>query len=391
MNNKKSIVIFIDWFYPGYLAGGPVQSIISLIQYLSDDYHFKVITSNCDLKSTQAYPGILPNTWINSSLNCEVYYADQEHTNSSNFIEILKGTNFDLVYINSFFSKNFSIIPLQILNKHFKNIPIVFAPRGMLSDGALAIKQIKKRLFLVYSKLSGLHSRVVWHATSKQEVIEIETNIHPNTPIHYISNLPKRIKNNANKTKETNRLKLFYFSRISEVKNLNFALSTLALIKHLPIEFKIYGPIEDNNYWQLCESLIRSMPQNIKVSYEGNLKPNEVESKLSSEQVLFLPTFNENFGHSIVESLLCGCPAIISNQTPWNDIEAYGAGFALDLSSQDKFMDAIELYAKMNQEEYRACSLRAINYISEKINVSEIVKKYKQLFDDSIENRSINI
>ncbi|MGQ0518339.1 hypothetical protein ACT453_53505, partial [Bacillus sp. D-CC] len=41
--------------------------------------------------------------------------------------------------------------------------PIIVAPRGEFSPGALKIKKLKKELFIKSTKLVGLHNKVIWH------------------------------------------------------------------------------------------------------------------------------------------------------------------------------------------------------------------------------------
>lgn len=381
MGTKPNILIFIDWFWPGYLAGGPVQSILSLVSYLNNDFNFKIITTNRDLNCTLAYPEIESNKWISSELNCEVYYADPDLLNYESMKRIMDACDFDLVYINSFFSKNFSIIPLQILNRSYKAKPVVFAPRGMLGEGALAIKKIKKRAFIWYAKISGLHNRVIWHATSAEEAQEIKRVINPKTKIVQISNLPKKIKLLSDKEKVKGQLRACFMSRVSEKKNLLYALEVLAKVKDVHVSYTIYGPLEDKDYWEKCQLQIEQLPANINAQYVGSVAPKDIEQAFVSQHIMFLPTLNENFGHSIVESLLCGCPVIISDQTPWNDLEDYGAGFALPLNTPEKFADAILAYANMEQAEFSKASKQAIKYISSKIDLKQILDQYKNLFN----------
>ncbi len=101
---------------------------------------------------------------------------------------------------------------------------------------------------------------------------------------------------------------------------------------------------------------------------------------------MFLPTLNENFGHSIVESLLSGCPAIISDQTPWSDLEKNNAGYSIPLNSKEKFLQAIVAMAKLNQEEFSQKSNAANSYISNKIEVEKSINLYKNLFNEFIKN-----
>ena len=68
---------------------------------------------------------------------------------SKNFfgiIHALKKISCDVIYLNSFFSPHFTIIPLLIfkLTGIAKKIPIIIATHGEFSSSALRIKKIKK-------------------------------------------------------------------------------------------------------------------------------------------------------------------------------------------------------------------------------------------------------
>jgi hypothetical protein len=119
---KKNILVFVDWFYPGFLAGGPVQSIVSLVEHLHDEFQFWIFTSNRDLNSADPYSGIESNTWINSALGCKVYYADASTLSKELISVVLSLQNWDKVYINSLFSKYYSVVPLLLLKRKFKHL-----------------------------------------------------------------------------------------------------------------------------------------------------------------------------------------------------------------------------------------------------------------------------
>lgn len=384
LNTKKNVLIFVDWFWPGYLAGGPIQSIVSIIQYLNQEFNFYVITSNADLDK-KPFSDILPNTWLDSPLGCKVFYSEPPTLSYKKISGILSEIEFDKIYINGLFSKNFSILPLLILKNNYPTIKPILAPRGMLGDGALLIKPFKKRLFFAFSKLIKLHKNVIWHATSKQEESEIKKTLSYSATIITLPNLPKKISNSALRAKSTT-LHLCFISRVSFKKNLIFALEILNRITSIEILYSIYGPIEDKQYWNQCLDIIAKLPPNIKVEYKGTLKPNEIDNVYSESHALFLPTLNENFGHTIVESLLCGCPVIISDQTPWKDLSAHQAGYALNLNAPEAFVSAISHYANLNQADFIKASESAKQYITAKINISATVEHYKTLFHDCIKN-----
>ena len=47
---------------------------------------------------------------------------------------------------------------------------------------------------------------------------------------------------------------------------------------------------------------------------------------------MFLPTFAENYGHSIVEALSVGTPMLISDNSPWKNLQEKGFGWEISLN-----------------------------------------------------------
>lgn len=163
------------------------------------------------------------------------------------------------------------------------------------------------------------------------------------------------------------------------MKNLDYALKVLAKVG-MPIEFTIYGPLEDKPYWQLCQELIAKLPTHIKVKYAGSLEPTVVSETLSRYDLFFLPTRGENFGHVIAESLAAGCPVLISDQTPWRDLETNGCGWALSLDEPLNFSNVIDKMATISPEERSIWSKNAISYMDANEINSDNMKKNLQLF-----------
>ncbi len=392
MKSKTTLLICVDWFWPGYLAGGPVRSVIALIEALRNEIDFKVITQNGDIDN-KPYADITPNCWVTSPLGCLVYYVSKEELTAKRLRILLTETTYDAVYLNSFFSYYFSILPLRILHTLPHSKRIILAPRGMLGKGALALKSFKKKLFLVYAKLSGIYKQVQWHATSEQEVAEIKAAMGAAIRIVNIANLTVFKKSDLKiKPKSKGILRLCFISRISPKKNLTYALQVLSTVQEATIQFSIFGPIEDSSYWNECEKIIKTLPDNITVNYKGSYQPEQIVAVLNSVDVLMLPTLNENFGHVIVESMLNGVPVIISDQTPWRRLQAAKAGFDLVLGAPQHFKTALLFYAQLTELEMHQHAQWAQNYMVEQLNEATTVLKYQHLFckDESYDaNQSI--
>jgi len=81
-----------------------------------------------------------------------------------------------------------------------------------------------------------------------------------------------------------------------------------------------------------------------------------------------------------MESLSCGCPVIISDQTPWKDLESHNIGYDISLSSEAKFVEAIKTCVSINQEEYDRKSDAAVKFARIYAENSESIEQSKALF-----------
>jgi glycosyltransferase involved in cell wall biosynthesis len=382
---KSRIAVLIDWYLPGTSAGGPVRSVYSLVNLLKDYFDFYIITSNHDLGSNEPYKDV-EHDQIFLNKDIHYYYFSPPRLTQKNMCALLKEINPHVVYLNSFWSYPFSIGVVRLKNSGALKAPVLLAPRGMLGSGALKIKPFKKKVFLTLARLANLYRHVHFHATQSHEKQDIERQLGP-LPVSIAPNLnsTQPVKNKS--VKKINTLKLFYLSRISPVKNLHFALKVLHQIPpQYEVQYDIFGNLEDLDYWNDCLKSISTLPGNVTVQHKGTLEFDKIRETISDYHCLFIPTFNENYGHSIVESLLCGCPAIISDQTPWNDLEAAGAGYAFTLREKKSFVNAIISFAQMSQEEFMERSEAAGRYIAGKTDPGQNIMQYKNLFNERIKN-----
>jgi glycosyltransferase involved in cell wall biosynthesis len=315
----------------------------------------------------------------------KILYIEEKKMNY-NFIKLLLKENlFDYIYLNSFFSVKFSLIPLLVY--YINNITIskvILAPRGELDHGAMQYKKIKKTIYCFFFKMLGIHRKIEFHVTSiseKEKVIDLFGN-HVLT--NQISNLVSYVDYDMSlkPIKTKGKISLVFLSRIHPKKNLLLVLETLNKIKG-KIEFSIYGPIEDLDYWDRCESVISKLPSDVIVTYKGTIAQNEVNDIFTKHHLFMFLTYGENFGHVIFESLISGCPVFISDQTPWSYIGGRNAGIVSNLKDLNQIVYDLQNFVMMNQNEY-------INYIenARKVaidflkNQTNEIKKYKRMFNN---------
>lgn len=352
---EKSILIFNEYYLPGYKAGGPIRSISNLVSWLGDEFVFKIITKDRDSFEEQAYEGIKVNDW-NRVEQAVAYYMRKEGIGMNHIFKLLKNTEYDAVYLNSFFNIWFSFFPLLLLawGIGFNKKKILLAPRGELSEGALDQKTAKKKMFIWLVKVLGIHKKINWQATNEEEKKEIKKRIGVSTErIHIASNLPPKINEQtvAKVDKEAGELKMVYLSRVTPKKNLYYALNVLKQIRKKNIAYDIYGIIDDQKYWAKCKNIIESLPVNVTVRYKGVIDHKKVLPTLANYHVFFFPTKGENFGHAIYEAMIAGTPVLISNKTPWRNLQEKKLGWDYALDKKEKFAQTITELTKLAKKE----------------------------------------
>jgi exosortase/archaeosortase family protein len=377
---KKRILIMIDWFAPGYKAGGPIQSCVNIAFALKEEYDLYVLTTDMDHGEKIPYKNISSNEWTNTiDPLINVYYAKKTTLTRQQLFKEINGIEPEYIYLNNIFSPYFVLYPLWL--KHQKKIPgkVILCPRGTLYDSALSLKAYKKKPFLLLLKWMGLHKHILFHATSEREKKAI-LRYFPGSDVVIADNLPDiRQPDLHSCIKMPGILKCIFISRIMSIKNTLFFLTILQEVK-AAIYFTIVGPVEDEAYWAECTKKIKILPDNIKVDYIGAKKHEELAGLLQQHHLFVLPTTGENFGHAIFEALLAGRPVLISDQTPWLNLQASNAGWDLLLNDPGAFREVVEQAAGWDQQEFDRKALAAWQYAKDNINARDYKKQYFKLF-----------
>ena len=383
MNSKKNILVLIDWYVPGYKAGGQIRSCSNLVMQLKKYFNFKVLTRDTDLSAPKPYENIISNEWTVAHGDVPIYYISKNKLSYSYIKKLILSQEFDIVYLNSFFSFYFTLLPILIVKGIKKNKKIVLATSGMLSEQALKIKPLKKKIFIALAKLGGLYNKITLVASSEIEKADVIKTLGPKAIVVIGPNLAKPVDlEKIIRQKNPNELKLVYLSRIHPIKNLHKALNTLLKIdKIYKVEFDIYGPIENKNYWARCKQLISILPKNIICNYKDEVHNDLITDVYKKYHFSILPSESENFGYSIIESFVSSCPVIISNNTPWQQLPDKFAGFDLPLNKPDQFVDVLEKICKMLQPEYNKWSEGAYLYAERIIDDQEKINQNIKTFE----------
>ena len=342
----KKILTFVPNYFPGYKSGGIARTILNTTDWLGTEFKFLIATRDRDLGSSTAYPDIALGTW-NAMGHADVRYLAPSELSMASLSEFINATEYDLLHLNSFFDPVFTIKVLMLLRLGRINPPaVLLSPRGEFVAGPLALKYPKKKLYIELSRLLHFYGRITWHASSPHEVEGIAAVMKlPLTSVRVAIDLPVKRSHREARPADTaahgDGLRIVFLSRMTREKNLDGALRILHDVKS-KVLFDIIGPQEDARYWSECEALIKSLPPNVQATYLGPISPEQVFDTLSRYDIFLFPSRGENYGHVIAESISVGTRVLVSQFTPWRDLESEGLGWDLDLVTPRRFVEVIE-------------------------------------------------
>lgn len=353
-------MVFADWYLPGFKAGGPIRSVANLVQSL--DLDFSIVTRNKDHFSEVPYEGIVPNTWIQLESNVRVIYFEENKVDEAALTPIICDPQYDKILLNSLFSALFSRLPLGIIKKQKLQSKTILAPRGMLKAGALSIKPLKKKLFLALSRWTGNFDGIMWMATNEQEASEIRLHISDKASIRICPNLAFVPKQQMSKPiKHSGELNLVSIARISPEKGILEALTYLRDARlNGQVSLKMYGTQQNESYLEQCQAMAAQIT-NAEIRFDGEINPQQVAEALQSAHFFYMTTLGENYGHAIIEALVHATPVIISDRTPWRNLQLANAGWDAPLESS-AIVPILQKALEMDDVFYQKMSADAFSY-----------------------------
>lgn len=388
--SRPIILTFVHHYLPGFKSGGPIRSIANMVESLGDEFEFRIVTSDRDSLDVAPYDGITSDAWT-CVRKAWVYYVSPERRRLFAWARLIRETPHDVLYLNSLFNPVYTLLPLlarRIAGSQRK--PVVVAPRGEFSTGALGLKRWKKRPFLVVAHITGLYRNVLWHASTADEAQQIRLESGGTARIVIARDLPPmsgQQRTSCQAIGASGPLRIVFLSRISRMKNLDYALRVLAKTR-VRIQFDIWGTPEDPVYWKQCQDQMRSLPENVVARYRGVADHSEVNKILADYDLFFLPTRGENYGHVIAEAVSAGTPVLLSDQTPWRNLHEEGVGWDLPLENGEAaFLKAIEQAAHTVRVGSVAWRQRVLDFAANRLNDPSLLEANRALFLQAVADK----
>ena len=379
---KTRILVSTEWFPPAFKAGGPIRSVYNLILAMkadggNPDLEFFVLAGVYDLGEEEKMEGVDEGVWshLEGVSGVQVRYENRLNWKKSNWKNVFDEVKPDVLYLNSLFSLAFTLRPLQ--RARAKGVKTVLAPRGMLGAGALAIKPLKKFVFLSLARNLDFFRGVEFHASTEEEVREVNMHV-PGKKVFVARNFSDPTIKTLPTTSLSESLNLLCLGRVHPIKNLLFAVEILSKmnLNGRKVSVNIVGPSEDENY---LNSILHLSNTNIEVTYSGTVSHQELHEVFKSAHYLLMPTMHENYGHAIIESWGFGRPVLLSDKTPWRDLQKKGLGYCTPLEPA-LWEEVFKEILLVTETDLKGMSAKCNAHYQELVFDPEILKANRAIF-----------
>lgn len=245
-----------------------------------------------------------------------------------------------------------------------RRLPLVLQPHGMLEPWAMSFKAWKKRVAMGLYQWRDLQTAQVLVATAeaeyenlrafglRQPIAIIPNGIHMPVASHEIP---------VGAHHQSQQRTALFLSRIHPKKGLLNLIDAWAQMQAGGWRLQIAGPDEGGH---LAEVMARARQMGVSdaVEYVGMVE-GEAKSALYRRADLFvLPTFTENFGVVVAESLAHGLPVITTRGAPWADLETYGCGWWID-TGVEPLVQALREAMALSDEQRHGMGARGQDYV----------------------------
>jgi len=295
-------------YKPAYIYGGPTMSVSMLTEQLEKagiqtEAYATTANGKTELPVTPNTPLVVDGVTV-------TYFKrltkDHSHFSPALLRQLWKQVkSFDIIHIHAWWNL---VSLFSCLVALMRNVPVVVSPRGTLSPYSFQNKNIGVKWFIHQLLGKPLLKRCHIHVTSNREAEAIDKIVKPKG----ITNIPNFVKlpgQTVEANRQTGAFKLIFFSRIEEKKGLDILLDALPFVV-FPYTLTIAGD-GDSTYINTLKALAEKNGVGANINWVG-FKGNDKFKLLSENDLLVLPSHDENFGNVIIESLSEGTAVLIS-------------------------------------------------------------------------------
>lgn len=341
------VLIPCQYYLPAMRAGGAPRSIAAIVEQDRTRSRIEIITRDTDLGVDRPFTRAETDPVDRAQSDVVISRRSSRATWVAVWRRLrARDAGIDVLYLNSMFSPQYTLWPLALMSAGL--VPrrqILLAPRGELSDAALAIKSRRKRLLRHALRPMLRRLDVTWHASGHEEAASVAS-FFRDPGQHMFLRTDPAVRPTEPSAPENAVLTICFLARMAPIKNFELLIRAARSLT-VPTRIVVAGVLEDRAYWAKCAELIDQLPPHVVVEVRGHVDPDQVGELLRRSDAMVLPTLSESFGHAIAEALSVGCPVLVPDTTPWTPLIADGCGWLIDVGDPVPLWQALEELAAL--------------------------------------------
>lgn len=319
--------------------------------------------------------------------NCTIHYISNQWLPWNNckheFMNIMDVVRPNVLHTNSCWSPLSALTAiwaneLRTERLEYRDLKIVYTPHGMLEPWALQRNVLKKKLAICLYQKKGLQVSNLIHATAdseKKNLIALGWNKNVCTIANCVQIDEIRMKNSWERKRN-----ILFLSRVHVKKGVNFLIEAVAKLKS---ELKDYfvtiaGPGEEA-YINELKALVAEKGVSDMVYFVGPVYGDSKWSLYRSADLFVLPTWSENFGIVVPESLASGTPVITTVGTPWHELSEFNCGWWTEIGTEP-IVEALRKFLTCSDKELEQMGRNGRKLVEDKYTSEAIAKQFVDMY-----------
>ena len=278
--------------------------------------------------------------------HCEVHYMPYRwlpgRSCRQEFLSLLTALRPDVLHVNCCWMPVSALTAIwadKYRHKHqheawCQRLRIVYSPHGMLEPYIIGRHYwLKKVPAILLFQRRGVRVSDVVHATSeleRQNILQLGWNPQ-------VSVIPNCVQVDQISLKSSwqRRHQILFLSRIHPKKGINYLLEATAVLREELSGYRVIIAGEgEEAYVGLLKAQARQLGVEGLVQFVGPVHGNQKWQLYQQSNLLVLPTYSENFGIVVAESLASGTPVITTVGTPWQELNTQKCGWFVPIGTE---------------------------------------------------------
>lgn len=256
---------------------------------------------------------------------------------------------------------------------------LVCSPRGMLSKVALKRTKWPKKIMWLAGQANVIKKAACLHATSESEYQDFRAlGLRPAVAVIPngvdFPNVPHRDFASSQQTR-----RLLFFGRIHPIKGLDLLLPAWRQVQDTfpDWELQIVGP-DNDGYLNRVQELARSLSAR-RITFRGPVFGAGKSALFSGAELFVLPSYSENFGLTVAESLAHAVPAIVTKGAPWQGLEQHDCGWWPDIGVEP-LAESLRAALRLSPSELHEKGKRGRTWMEREFSWSRVGKMMQETY-----------